>query len=58
MDGMLNLMLIFAALTGLPALTATGRLVMGILMRLIGLGFAMGVVLLILILLATHGKIL
>ena len=33
-------------------------LVMGILMRLIGLGFAMAVVLLILIFLATHGKII
>lgn len=55
---MLNLMLIFGTLIGLPALTATGRLVMGILMRLIGLGFAMGVVLLILILLAAHGKII
>ena len=55
---MLNLILILATLTGLPALTATGRLVMGILMRLIGLGFAMGVVLLILVFLATHGKII
>jgi hypothetical protein len=55
---MLNLMLILAALTGLPALTATGRLVMGILMRLIGLGFAMAVVLLILVFLATHGKVI
>ena len=55
---MLNLILIFAALTGLPALTATGRLVMGILMRLIGLGFVMAVVLLILILLAMRGKII
>jgi hypothetical protein len=55
---MLNLILIFATLTGLPALTATGRLVMGILMRLIGLGFVMALVLFILILLATHGKII
>jgi hypothetical protein len=55
---MLNLMLILATLTGLPALTKTGRLIMGILMRLIGLGFAMGVVLLILIVVATHGKMI
>jgi hypothetical protein len=55
---MLNLILIFATLTGLPALTKTGRLVMGIMTRLIGLGFAMGVVLLILLLMATHGKII
>lgn len=53
---MLNLMLILGTVIGVPALTKTGRLLMGILMRLIGLGFAMGVVLLILILLATHGK--
>ena len=55
---MLNLLLILAALTGLPALTQAGRLLMGILMRLIGLAFAMALVMIVLLALATHGKVI
>ena len=55
---MLNLILILAALTGLPALTEVGRLLMSLLMRLIGLAFVMAVVMIILLALATHGKVI
>ena len=55
---MLNLILILAALTGLPALTQVGRLLMSLLMRLIGLAFVMAVVMIILLALATHGKVI
>ena len=41
---MLNLFLILAALTGLPALTEVGRVLMSLLVRLIGLAFAMALV--------------
>ena len=37
---MLNLFLILAALTGLPAFTEVGRVLMSLLVRLIGLAFA------------------
>ena len=55
---MLNLFLILAALTGLPAFTEVGRLIMGLLVRLIGLAFAMALVMIILLALATHGKVI
>lgn len=55
---MLNLMLILAALTGLPALTAVGRLLMGVLIRLIGLTFMMALALVLLLGLAMHGKMI
>jgi hypothetical protein len=55
---MLDLFLILAALTGLPALTAAGRLLMGLLARLIGLAFVMALVMIVLLELATHGKVL
>lgn len=55
---MLNLILILAALTGLPALTEIGRLLMGVLIRLIGLTFMMALALIILLGLATHGKMI
>jgi hypothetical protein len=48
-DGMLNLFLILAALTGLPAFTEVGRLVMSILVRLIGLAFVMALVIIVLL---------
>jgi len=55
---MLNLFLILAAVTGLPALTEVGRLLMSLLVRLIGLAFVMALVLLVLLALATHGKVI
>lgn len=54
---MLNLILILAALTGLPALTEVGRLLMSLLVRLIGLAFVMALVMIILLALATRGKV-
>jgi len=57
-DGMLNLFLILAALTGLPALTGVGRLLLSILVRLLGLAFAMALVMIVLLALATHGKVI
>jgi hypothetical protein len=57
-DGMLNLFLILAALTGLPAFTVVGRLIMGLLVRLIGLAFVMGLVMIVLLAVATHGKVI
>jgi len=57
-DRVLNLILVLAAITGLPALTEVGRLVLGLLVRLIGLAFMMAVVMLILLALATHGKVI
>lgn len=55
---MLDLFLIIATLTGLPALTAAGRLLLGLLVRLIGLAFVMALVMIILLALATHGKVI
>jgi hypothetical protein len=55
---MLNLFLILATLTGLPALTEVGRLLLSLLVRLIGLAFVMALVLLVLLALATHGKVI
>ena len=57
-DRMLNLLLILAALTGLPALTEAGRFLLSILVRLIGLAFVMALVMIILLALATHGKVI
>jgi hypothetical protein len=57
-DGMLNLFLILAALTGLPVFTAVGRLIMAVLVRLIGLAFVMGLVMIVLLAVATHGKMI
>ena len=54
---MLNLFLILAALTGLPVFTEVGRLIMSILVRLIGLAFVMALVIIVLLALATHGKV-
>jgi hypothetical protein len=51
---MLNLFLVLAALTGLPALTEVGRLIMSLLIRLIGLA----IVMIVLLALATHGKVI
>lgn len=55
---MLDLFLILAALTGLPALTEAGRLLMGLLVRLIGLAFVMALVMIMLLAVATHGKVI
>ena len=55
---MLDLILLVAALTGLPALTEVGRLLMGLLIRLIGLTFIMALVMIILLGMATHGKMI
>jgi hypothetical protein len=55
---MLNLFLILAALTGLPAFTEVGRLILSLLVRLIGLAFVMGLVMIVLLALATHGKVI
>lgn len=55
---MLNLFIILAALIGLPALTEAGRLLMSLLVRLVGLAFVMAVVMIVLLALATHGKVL
>lgn len=57
-DGMLNLFLVLAALTGLPALTEVGRLLMGLLIRLVGLAFVMAFVMIMLLAMATHGKMI
>lgn len=55
---MLDLILVVAALTGLPALTGVGRMLMGLLIRLIGLTFIMAFVMIILLGMATHGKMI
>jgi len=55
---MLDLILLVAALTGLPALTEVGRLLIGLLIRLIGLTFIMALVMIILLGMATHGKMI
>jgi hypothetical protein len=57
-DRMLNLFLILAALTGLPALTEAGRLLISLLARLIGLAFVMALIMIMLLALATHGKVI
>jgi hypothetical protein len=53
----LNIILILATLTGLPALTKVGRLLIGLLVRLISLTFALALVMIILLAVATHGKV-
>ena len=55
---MLNLILILTALTGLPALTKFGRLLLSLLARLIGLAFLLALVMVILLALATHGRVI
>lgn len=55
---MLNFFLILAALTGLPALTEAGRLIIGLLARLIGLAFVMALIMIVLLVLATHGRVI
>ena len=55
---MLNLFLVLAALTGLPALTEVGRLLMGLLIRLVGLAFVMAFVMIMLLAMSTHGKMI
>jgi hypothetical protein len=55
---MLNLLIILAALTGLPALTEVGRLLISLLVRLIGLALVMALAIVILLALATHGKVI
>ena len=55
---MLNLFLILAALTGLPALTEVGRLLLSLLVRLIGLAFVMALALVVLLAVVTHGKVI
>ena len=55
---MLNLFLILAALTGLPALTEVGRLLLSLLVRLIGLAFVMALALIVLLAVVTHGKVI
>lgn len=57
-DGVLNFILILAALMGLPALTEAGRLLVSLLVRLIGLAFMMALVMIILLALVTHGKVI
>jgi hypothetical protein len=54
---MFNLFIILAALTGLPALTEVGRLIVSVLIRLIGLAFVMALLMIMLLALATHGKV-
>lgn len=55
---MLNFFLILAALTGLPALTAAGRLLISIFVRLIGLASIMALFMIVLLALVTHGKMI
>ena len=55
---MLNLFLILAALTGLPAFTEVGRLILSLLVRLIGLAFVMAIVMIVLLAVATHGRLI
>ena len=57
-DGMLNLFLILAALTGLPAFTEVGRLLLSLMVRLIGFAFVMALVMIVLLAVATHGKVI
>jgi hypothetical protein len=55
---MLDLFIVLAALTGLPALSGAGRLLISLLARLIGLCFVMALVMITLLVLATHGKVI
>lgn len=54
----LSLFIVLAALTGLPALTEVGRLLMSLLARLIGLAIVMALVMIMLLALATHGRVI
>jgi hypothetical protein len=55
---MLNLFIVLAALTGLPALTGVGRLILALLARLVGLAVVLALVMIMLLALATHGKMI
>jgi hypothetical protein len=57
-DVVLSLFIVLAALTGLPALTEVGRLLMSLLARLIGLAIVMALVMIMLLALATHGRVI
>ena len=56
--GMLTLLLVLASLIGLPALSQVGRVLIGLLARMIGLGIVMALALIVLAAIATHGKVL
>ena len=55
---MLNLLFVLAALIGLPALSQVGRVLLGLLVRLIGTAFLMALAIIVLLAVATHGRIL
>lgn len=55
---MLTLLLVLASLIGLPALSQVGRVLIGLLARMIGLGIVMALALILLAAIATHGKVL
>jgi hypothetical protein len=57
-DGMLNLILVLATLTGLPALSQVGRLLAGLLVKLIGMAFVMTLAMIVLLAIATHGRVI
>jgi hypothetical protein len=53
----MNLLVLLAALTTLPVLTQVVRVLVSLLMSLIAWSFAIAVVMILLLALATHGKI-
>lgn len=55
---MLNLILVLATLTGLPALSQVGRLLAGLLVKLIGMAFVMTLAMIVLLAIATHGRVI
>jgi hypothetical protein len=57
-DGMLNLILVLATITGLPALSQVGRLLAGLLVKLIGMAFVMTLAMIVLLAIATHGRVI
>jgi hypothetical protein len=55
---MLDLLLILAALTGLPVLGQAARLIIGLVARLLAVSFVMAVAMIVLLIIATHGRLI
>jgi uncharacterized membrane protein len=55
---MFNLLLILGALLGLPALSQVARLIIGLFFRLLAVSFVMAMALIVLLIIATHGRLI
>lgn len=55
---MFDLLLILGVLLGLPALSQAARLIIGLFFRLLAVSFVMAMALIVLLIVATHGRLI